>query len=140
MIHEYDGTGYVCLENEDFSRRQNKEQLLSDAGSASSLSICKRSLKNMSKRHLKICLFSGLFLDSETTPETLLTFFKIFTFKHPGFQIYSAASLSFSKEAVQINPSASPALLLTPRKPLLSKKIHSPLLPSTERRHQDSLP
>lgn len=41
---------------------------------------------------------------------------------------------------LQINPSASPALLLTPRKPLLSKKIHSPLLPSTERKHQDSLP
>lgn len=41
---------------------------------------------------------------------------------------------------LQINPSASLALLLTPRKPLLSKKIHSPLLPSTERRHQDSLP
>lgn len=74
VVHEHDSTGYVCLENEDFSQRQNKEQLLSDAGSASSLPISKRSLKNMSKRHLKICLFSGLFLDSET-PETLLTFF-----------------------------------------------------------------
>lgn len=96
MVHEHDSTGYVCLENEDFSQRQNKEQLLSDAGSPSSLPISKRSLKNMSKRHLKICLFSGLFLDSET-PETLLTFFLNFHFQTSWFPnlFCAAASLSF---------------------------------------------
>lgn len=105
------------------------------------ISVSKRNLKNMSKRHLKIWLFSGLFLDLETTPETLLTFFN-FHFQTSWFPdlFCAAAFLSFSKEAVQINLSAPPALLLTPKKPLLSKKIHSSLLPSLRQwRHQDFL-
>lgn len=145
MVHEQDSIGYACLEKWGFFSKTEQSSPRAAAFRCrfckfSFISISKRNLKKMSTRYLKIWLFSAFFLDLKTTPETLLIFL-IFTFKCPGFQIYSAQLHFFPSLRKPRRQTPQLHLLFCwDTENLLSKKKHSPLPPSTERVKAPGLP